>query len=78
MRTSRAGKKASGKASSTQDPDAKAHNTLVNATERNGGGMNRKMRVLVVDDHRDGADSLTRLLGESGYEVFVVYGGGKR
>ena len=34
-----------------------------------------KVRVLVVDDERDGADSLAELLTLSGYDAEVAYGG---
>lgn len=33
------------------------------------------VRVLIVDDHRDGADSLGMLIEELGHEVKVTYGG---
>ncbi len=37
----------------------------------------KTVRVLVVDDHRDGADSLGQLVEALGSEVLVVYGGRK-
>jgi CheY-like chemotaxis protein len=33
------------------------------------------LRLLVVDDNRDSADSLAMLLGHEGFEVHVSYGG---
>jgi CheY-like chemotaxis protein/uncharacterized protein YbcI len=38
---------------------------------------NKALRVLVVDDNRDGADSLGLLLEELGNQVHVTYGGTK-
>ena len=35
------------------------------------------LRVLIVDDHRDGADSLGLLVEELGHQVHVTYGGTK-
>lgn len=35
----------------------------------------KTLRVLVVDDHRDGADSLGLLVEELGHEAHVTYGG---
>jgi PAS domain S-box-containing protein len=35
----------------------------------------RARRILVVDDNRDAADTLTMLLGSSGHEVRAAYGG---
>src|SRR3954453_11815977 len=34
-----------------------------------------KLRVLIVDDHRDGADMLGLLIEELGHQVHVTYGG---
>ena len=33
------------------------------------------MRILIVDDHIDGADALAALLTQSGHDVKVAYGG---
>jgi CheY-like chemotaxis protein len=33
----------------------------------------RALSILLVDDHQDGADSLSLLLGIQGFEVHVVY-----
>src|SRR5260221_1590782 len=38
-------------------------------------GQNRRHRVLVVDDSRDSADSLTMILSASGHEVRAAYDG---
>src|SRR5258706_4064169 len=38
-------------------------------------GQNRRHRVLVVDDSRDSADSLTMILSANGHEVRAVYDG---
>src|SRR5580698_7104133 len=35
----------------------------------------RKLRVLIVDDNRDGADALGLLVEELGNQVHVTYGG---
>jgi CheY-like chemotaxis protein len=35
------------------------------------------LRVLVVDDNRDGADALGLLAEELGHEVHVTYGGAR-
>src|SRR5471030_1165480 len=37
----------------------------------------KSLRVLVVDDHRDGADALGLLVEELGNQVHVTYGGTK-
>jgi len=37
--------------------------------------MARPARVLIVEDNRDAADTLQRLLGAEGYEVRAVYSG---
>ena len=37
--------------------------------------MNMRLRVLVVDDNRDAADSLGLIVGACGHEVEVVYDG---
>lgn len=39
------------------------------------GDSLKPVRVLIVDDHRDGADSLGLLIEELGHEVKVTYGG---
>ena len=38
---------------------------------------NKTLRVLVVDDNRDGADAIGLLLEELGNQVHVTYGGTK-
>ena len=38
---------------------------------------NKIFRVLIVDDHRDGADALGLLVEELGHQVHVTYGGVK-
>jgi|GEM_PF-4486348 len=43
-------------------------------TFREGDSM-KAVRVLIVDDHRDGADSLGLLIEDLGHEVKVTYGG---
>ena len=42
---------------------------------REAGSRERGVRVLVVEDNRDSAESLRRLLYHSGYEVAVAYTG---
>jgi CheY-like chemotaxis protein len=41
-----------------------------------GESAERRLRVLVVDDHRDSANSLCHLIGLWGYECEVAYDGG--
>ena len=36
--------------------------------------MTRPLRILLVDDHQDGADSLAELIRLAGYPSRVVYG----
>lgn len=45
------------------------------AAELQEGRAQRGVRVLVVEDNRDAAESLRRLLYHSGYEVAVAYNG---
>ncbi len=44
-------------------------------TEAANASRVRRARVLVADDNRDAAESLSLVLGFSGYEVFTAFGG---
>jgi PAS domain S-box-containing protein len=45
------------------------------AADEDRAGMNRRARVLVVDDNRDAAESLALVLGFSGYDVVTAFSG---
>ena len=45
------------------------------ATVSKTGDLMKTLRILIVDDHRDGADSLGWLVEELGHQVHVTYGG---
>ena len=47
------------------------------AGERNAAAAVRGLRILVVDDNRDAADSVAQNLRQSGHDVAVAYEGGK-
>ena len=49
--------------------------TPVSIVERSGSGSTQALRVLIADDNRDAADSLSRVLAVYGHEVRVAYYG---
>jgi signal transduction histidine kinase/ActR/RegA family two-component response regulator len=48
---------------------------LASAAERSAAPSSAQQRILIVDDNRDNADSLAKLLRKRGHEIWTVYSG---